>query len=220
VLFERITEIRDETPRSAPLNMAVDEVLLADLREPLLRIYRWDQPAVSFGYFGKYAPIAAAWPGRVIVRRMTGGGTVMHGMDLTYSLIVPSEHPFAARSPRDVYHAIHRAIGDLLGTVGEAAFLAPPPIREGTGVCFESPAEFDLLARDRKIAGAAMRRTRHGLLLQGSIQMPYTLETLRGILAPAFGQKVCAGQCTSAQLAAADSLALKKYATPEWTMRV
>jgi lipoate-protein ligase A len=220
VLFEKITEIRDEMPRSAPLNMALDEVLLGDVREPLLRIYRWEQPAVSFGYFGKYAPIAAAWPGREIVRRMTGGGTVMHGLDLTYSLIVPGGHPIAARSPRDVYHAIHRTIGDLIGSVGEKAILAPPPIQQGTGVCFESPAEFDLIARDRKVAGAAMRRTRHGLLLQGSIQTLSALETLRGLLASAFAGEVCAGHCTPSQLASADSLALKKYATPGWTMRV
>ena len=220
MLFEKITELRDRTPRSAPLNMALDEVLLGDAREPLLRIYRWERPAVSFGYFGKYAPVAAAWPGREIVRRMTGGGVVPHGADLTYSLIVPAGHAFAARSPRDVYRAVHEAIGALLAGDGEAAALATAPESGGTGVCFESPAEFDLLARGRKIAGAALRRTRHGLLLQGSIQEIPALETLRPRLASAFAAQVPAAECTPAQLAAAHSLALEKYATPEWTMRV
>ena len=98
VLFEKIIEIRDETPHSAPLNMALDEVLLGDICEPLLRIYRWEGAAVSFGYFGRYAPVAAAWPGRALVRRMTGGGVVPHGSDLTYSLIVPAGHAFAETS--------------------------------------------------------------------------------------------------------------------------
>ena len=40
VLFEKIIEIRDEIPRAAPLNMALDEVLLGDAREPIVRIYR------------------------------------------------------------------------------------------------------------------------------------------------------------------------------------
>jgi lipoate-protein ligase A len=220
VLFEKIFEIRDETPRSAPLNMAVDEVLLGDATEPLVRLYRWEKPAVSFGYFGKYAPVAAAWPGRAIVRRMTGGGTVPHGLDLTYSVIVPMGHPFAAQSPREVYRAVHETIGGLLVGSGDASVLAASPIREGTGVCFESPAEFDLLARGRKVAGAAMRRTRHGLLLQGSIQDLPGLETLRRLMASAFGRKVIAIECTPAQLASAESLALEKYATPDWTMRV
>ena len=220
VLFEKIIEIRDETPHSAPLNMALDEVLLGTAREPLLRIYRWERAAVSFGYFGKYAPVATAWPGREIVRRMTGGGIVPHGADLTYSLIVPAGHAFAERSPREVYRAVHETIGALLTRAGEAAALAVPPTRAGTGICFESPSEFDLLARGKKVAGAALRRTRNGLLLQGSIQELPALETLRLRLAWGFAAQVIVAECTPKQLAAAHSLALEKYATPAWTMRV
>ncbi|MEO6785199.1 MAG: hypothetical protein ABI318_03610, partial [Chthoniobacteraceae bacterium] len=190
VLFEKITEIRDETPRAAPLNMALDEVLLGEASAPLLRIYRWSGPAVSFGYFGKFAPVAAVWRDREIVRRMTGGGIVPHGHDLTYSLIVPAGNPFAARSPRDVYRAVHEAIGALIGDSGEFAALATVPADGGTGVCFESPAEFDLLLQGKKIAGAALRRTRHGLLLQGSIQELPGLEILRSRLAFAFAKEV------------------------------
>jgi lipoate-protein ligase A len=219
VLLRNIIEIRDETPRSAPLNMALDEVLLCSAREPLLRIYRWERPAVSFGYFGKYSSVTTAWPGREIVRRMTGGGIVPHGTDLTYSLIVPADHAFAAHRPRNVYRAVHETIGALLVRGGEAAALAAPPAGDGTGVCFESPAEFDLVARGRKIAGAALHRTRHGLLLQGSIQKTPDLEILRPLLAGAFAAQAFAEQCTPAQLAAAESLALEKYATPAWTMR-
>lgn len=218
--FGNITEIRDDTPRSAPLNMALDEVLLAGARTPVLRIYRWERDAVSFGYFGRYAPVAAAWPGREIVRRMTGGGVVPHGRDVTYSLIVPVDHPFAARSPREVYRAVHEAIGTLLAGNGETAALATPPERAGTGVCFESPAEFDLIARGRKIAGAALRRTKCGLLLQGSIQEIPRLEALRPRLASAFASTVLATEITPQQLSAAESLAMEKYATREWTMRV
>ena len=220
VLFDKITEIRDEVPRAAPLNMALDEVMLGDAREPIVRIYRWDAAAVSFGYFGKYAPVASAWPGRAIVRRMTGGGVVPHGLDLTYSLVVPAGHAFAARSPRDVYRAVHEAIGALLASHGEVPALAVPPAGQGTGICFESAAEFDLLARGRKVAGAALRRTRHGLLLQGSIQEIPALESLRPHLASAFAAQVVAAEIPDAQLTAAHSLALEKYATPAWTMRV
>lgn len=220
MLFETIAAIQDETPHSAPLNMALDEVQLGDSREPLLRIYRWAVPAVSFGYFGKYAAVAAAWPGREVVRRMTGGGIVPHGLDLTYSLVVPEGHAFAARSPRDVYRAVHEAIGCWLAGCGEKAALASPPSGAGTGACFESPAEFDLLARGRKVAGAALRRTRHGLLLQGSIQDIPALESLRPHFVSAFARRVTPLEITPTQFAAADSLAREKYATPAWTMRV
>ena len=220
MLLETIIEIRDDTPHSAALNMALDEVLLADAIAPLLRIYRWERPAVSFGYFGKFAPLAAAWPGREIVRRMTGGGVVPHGEDLTYSLIVPICHAFAARNPRDVYRAVHETIGALLAGDGEAPSLSAPPEREGSGVCFESPAEFDLLAGAEKIAGAAMRRTRDGLLLQGSIQSLPALESLRHRLVSAFSANVIAAVFTPRQITAGEALATEKYATREWTARV
>jgi len=219
MLFGEIIEIRDDTPRSAPLNMALDEVLLTQASAPLLRIYRWAREAVSFGYFGKFAPLPAAWPGREIVRRMTGGGIVPHGKDLTYSLIVPAAHPFAARSPRDLYCAVHETISAVLKGVGETASLATPPAHAGSGVCFESPAEFDLLARGRKIAGAALRRTKCGLLLQGSIQEIPDVEALRPRLAAAFATKVLAVEINPQQLATAEILAGEKYATREWTMR-
>lgn len=220
MLFREIAEIRDDTPHAGAMNMALDEVLLSHANAPMLRIYRWARAAVSFGYFGKFAPLAATWPGREIVRRMTGGGVVPHGEDLTYSLIVPAAHAFATRSPREVYRAVHETIGALLTGDGEAAALAAPPEHEGSGVCFESPAEFDLLARGRKIAGAALRRTKCGLLLQGSIQEIPGIESLRTRLAPAFGAKVIAAEITPQQLAAAEILAAEKYATREWTMRV
>lgn len=220
MLLKEIIEIRDDRPRSAAMSMALDEVLLADADAPLLRIYRWKCPAVSFGYFGKYARVAESWPGREIVRRMTGGGIVPHGDDLTYSLIVPGSHAFAALSPRDVYRRVHEAIGSLMALNGAAAILAPPPTKAGTGACFESPAEFDLLTQGKKIAGAALRRTERGLLVQGSIQDLPDLESLRPILAGSFGICVSSGQLSPGQLARAEALAAAKYGTREWTMRV
>ena len=220
MLFGEIAEIRDATPRSAPLNMALDEVLLAQSRAPLLRTYLWAHDAVSFGYFGKFAPLPAAWPGREIVRRMTGGGVVPHGDDLTYSLIVPAGHEFAARAPREVYRAVHAALAVLLASGGGNAALAPAPSGLGNGVCFESPAEFDIIAGAEKIAGAAMRRTRDGLLLQGSIQSLPALEALRTRIAAAFSTNVITTDFAPQQIAEAELLATEKYATREWTMRV
>ncbi len=220
MLLEDIIEIRDDTPHPAALNMALDEVLLADAVAPLLRIYRWERAAVSFGYFGKYAAVAESSPGREIVRRMTGGGIVPHGEDLTYSLIVPETHAFAGSNPREVYRLVHEAIGALLAQHGDRTSLAARPTSAGSGACFDSPAEFDLLARDRKIAGAALRRTKCGLLLQGSIQGLTELEKFRPRLASAFADHVISGAFTDAQRLAAEALAREKYATREWTMRV
>jgi lipoyl(octanoyl) transferase len=220
VLFEQLTEIRDEEPLGAALNMALDEVLLAGSRSPLLRIYRWERPSVSFGYFGSYARVATAWPGREIVRRMTGGGIVPHGSDLTYSLIVPAKHAFSERTPRDVYRAVHETIAGALSGDVEALALAAPPEGEGSGMCFESPAEFDIITYGRKVAGAALRRTRIGLLLQGSIQELPGLELLRSRLASLFSAQVTTRNLSQDERAEAAVLSHGKYATEKWNSRV
>ena len=220
VLFERLIEIRDPAPHSAALNMALDEVLLAGAREPMLRLYRWERPAVSFGYFGKFAVVAAAWPGRELVRRMTGGGAVPHGGDLTHSIIVPGDHVFAGRSPREIYRSVHETIAAVLSQTGVAVSLAGVPDERGSGVCFESPAQFDLLAYGRKIAGAAMRRTRNGLLVQGSLQELPAMEVLGSHMPAAFGAQIVAREISSSEFSEAESLARSKYATSEWTERV
>src|SRR5580698_7976 len=90
-LFETLEFRFDPEPRTAPLNMAMDEIILKKTSAPVLRIYRWLRPAVSFGCFEKFFTVEKMHPGRELVRRWTGGGVVLHGDDLTYSLMVPRE---------------------------------------------------------------------------------------------------------------------------------
>ena len=166
MLFADLLQVLDPEPHGAALNMALDEALLRTACAPLLRIYLWERPAASFGYFGAWQEAARAWPGRELVRRWTGGGIVPHGEDVTYTLIIPRGHPFYACSPRESYRSIHAAIASAIGA-GSLAPSAAPKISEA---CFENAAQHDVLLAGRKIAGAAQRRTRLGLLHQGSIQ--------------------------------------------------
>src|SRR5450755_3610789 len=109
-MFGALEVYHDDIPRSAPMNMAVDEALLGSATFPVLRFYRWRSPALSFGYFGSYADVADQRDEREIVRRWTGGGVVPHGADLTYSVIIPASHPFFARSSLAIYSDLHDAI--------------------------------------------------------------------------------------------------------------
>src|SRR2546423_14295250 len=108
----------DFEPKRAALNMAVDEALLVDSLAPVLRFYRWERPSISFGYFGRYVEVAAESERRDLVRRWTGGGIVPHGADLTYSVVVPRDHPFFQRSSLEIYGAIHDAISRALQANG------------------------------------------------------------------------------------------------------
>ena len=50
--------------------------------------------------------------------------------------------------------------------------MAPRRVSASGGQCFVGAEQFDVLWSNRKIAGAAQRRTKQGLLIQGSIQPP------------------------------------------------
>jgi lipoyl(octanoyl) transferase len=160
---------------SAPLNMAVDETLLRHVpqrNQPVLRFYSWNEPAASFGYFQRYAEVRRATPLRPLVRRPTGGGIVPHDNDWTYSLVFPPSHPWYALKAVESYRRVHDWVRAAFEETGLAVTLALEAQKPGAGECFSGAERFDVLLQERKIAGAAQRRTRDGLLIQGSIQPP------------------------------------------------
>lgn len=161
--------------RSAAENMAVDDLLLESITQigaPVLRFYSWAEPAASFGYSQAYHEIAQLTPLRPLVRRPTGGGLVPHDADWTYSLIFPPAAPWYSLKAVESYERVHAWIRAGFERIGVATELSPASRHEGPRQCFVGAEQFDLLWRDQKIAGAAQRRNRHGLLIQGSIQPP------------------------------------------------
>jgi len=168
-------------PRAAAANMALDEALLwlaARGDQPLLRFYSWNEPAASFGYFQKFAEISRTTPLRPLVRRPTGGGLVPHDSDWTYSLIFPPSHPWYSLQAVQSYQRLHEWLRASFARLGTPTELSPGTPKEVPGQCFVGSEKFDLLGQGQKIAGAAQRRTRTGLLIQGSIQ-PGKLRTAK-----------------------------------------
>ncbi|MFO1476744.1 MAG: hypothetical protein U1F98_08845 [Verrucomicrobiota bacterium] len=165
----------DQGEAGAAFNMALDEALLetaAGRGRPVLRFYGWSERAASFGYFQKHAEIESLTALRPLVRRPTGGGLVPHDADWTYSLAFPPSHDWYACRASESYERVHEWIRDAFGVMGVQAELAPCCRKTAPGQCFAGYEKFDVLWQGRKIAGAAQRRTRAGLLIQGSVQPP------------------------------------------------
>jgi lipoate-protein ligase A len=159
--------------RSAAQNMAVDEILLeeiASIGAPLLRFYSWSEPAASFGYSQRYAEVAKLTGLRPLVRRPTGGGIVPHDGDWTYSLIFPPAAEWYSLKAIQSYERVHQWVQAAFERMGVSLGLASSPKKEPQ--CFAGAERFDVMAGERKIAGAAQRRNQQGLLIQGSIQPP------------------------------------------------
>jgi lipoate-protein ligase A len=218
VLFPQIVAIVDPDPHSAGLNMALDEALLQRVEVPTLRVYGWREPAVSFGYFGRCAEVQSMAAGREMVRRWTGGGIVEHGEDLTYTLLVPRSAAFFSHSALESYRLIHGSIAQWLTACGLDAEVSEV-VAEGAapgGACFVQPVQYDIVARGVKIAGAAQRRTRWGLLHQGSIQAPVEIRRQAGTLGAALGEDVVTARMTPEIQDAAEKIARVRYLTDAW----
>jgi len=160
-------------PGDYAFNMALDEALLQAaprLGCPVLRFYGWTEPAASFGYFQRYTQVEQMTRLRPLVRRPTGGGLVPHDADWTYSVVFPPSNDWYRFRAADSYRRLHEWIRAALARLALAAELAPASDKTLPGQCFQGHERFDLLWRGRKIAGAAQRRTRDGLLIQGSVQ--------------------------------------------------
>jgi len=219
MLFERLLIYEDPAPVGAAMNMALDEALLEHCTEPILRFYGWRRPSLSFGYFGKYGDVAAEAENREIVRRWTGGGSVLHGTDLTYSLVTAASDPAARQGPPAIYAALHNAIRAVLLADGKKTKLADAAAPAVSDACFANPVRHDLLLDGRKIAGAAQRRTRRGFLHQGSIQLPGLPITFRDLFASALSAGLEHGELPPQVLERATTLAAEKYATEAWLRR-
>lgn len=220
-MFETLEFWRDEVARTGAENMAIDQLLMERIGvHPILRVYRWSEPALSFGYFLAMADVEALFPpegGLNYVRRWTGGGIVDHRIDITYTLVIPRTHRLSRARGAESYCVIHKALAASLLQMGESARLTPVDEGDGALACFDNPVAHDVTdAAGQKMAGAGQRRTRHGLLHQGSV--------VAGAGAVELGEKFTSSLSAEVRPWAPDGrffqdaacLARDRYATDAW----
>ncbi len=178
-----------DPPQDGAWNMAVDEALLEDAAErgvASLRFYQWSEPTLSLGYFQSNADRLrhAASSRAPIVRRLSGGGALVHDRELTYSLCLPASHPLA-RESQPLYELVHHTlIGalsthfaglKLFGDIQPGATLEPPDAADEPFLCFMRRTAVDVVvlrpetSETAKILGSAQRRRRGAVLQHGGV---------------------------------------------------
>jgi lipoate-protein ligase A len=227
--------------------MSVDEALLETAAadgQCTLRLYRWQEPTLSLGYFQAYDDRRqhAASNRSGVVRRPSGGGAILHDREVTYSLAIPSRHPLSVRR-LECYEAVHLALVDVLAQWGIEATLATrsahPAVPHEPFLCFQRRSPGDVLLAGSKIAGSAQRRCRGAVLQHGSVLLARSTAApeLAG-LEDVSGQSISPDRLIAAwlprlaevlsatwrdvPLSAAERdraalLSAEKYASPAWT---
>jgi lipoate-protein ligase A len=152
-------------------NMGLDEALLEAAAQksspPVLRFYGWKPDTVSIGYFQRLEEEvdqdACVRRGIDVVRRISGGGAVFHHAELTYSVIMPLDHPLAGSSIRESYPILCAGIIRGLELLGVPAVFAPIN---------------DVLAGGRKVSGSAQTRRRDCVLQHGTILLDLDVQLM------------------------------------------
>jgi lipoate---protein ligase len=152
----------------AAFNMAIDEALIESTAEaPVLRIYGWRPAAVSIGYFQSIKDEVDLEKCREIgvdaVRRLTGGGAVLHEFELTYSFIT-KQYP---HNIMESYRWICEAIVMTINRLGfDASFV---PLN-------------DIVVNGKKVSGSAQTRRKGVLLQHGTLLLGVDIDKMFSIL--------------------------------------
>jgi lipoyl(octanoyl) transferase len=173
----------DAGPCTASYNMAMDEAIASAVKRgyspPTLRLYNWDRPSVSIGYFQKVGDIDSDYcikKGIPIVRRPTGGRAILHNSEIAYSFSAKTETGIFSKGLLDSYEKISKAFGLALSKIGLASELKLQRVfhRNRSPLCFQVTSYGEITVNNRKVIGSAQKRWPDGFLQQGSI--PFTLD--------------------------------------------
>lgn len=166
-----------DSPCDGPTNMASDEALLEYSEEVTLRLYNWQPACLSLGLFQRFEQVASQAPqGVPFVRRITGGGTIYHINEVTYSIVGQLGQNGFPHRLRDAYPLIHGAIQERLAVHGATLKAQPETIGDrryhDEVRCFASPAADDLVSDEGSKALGSAGRNRDGkFLIHGSLKL-------------------------------------------------
>ncbi len=166
----------DDPALDGAWNMSVDQALLATAHatgQAILRFYRWSPATLSLGYFQSASDRLAHESSREcnMVRRVTGGGAILHDRELTYSLCIPSQNRLSGEH-QQLYQQVHAAVIDVLSDWGISAALfsdQESAADKSRFLCFERRTRGDIVLDGFKVGGSAQRRLNKTVLQHGSI---------------------------------------------------
>jgi|YNPMSStandDraft_2_1061718.scaffolds.fasta_scaffold00024_39 lipoate-protein ligase A len=175
-MFEgRVLRVLSDPPLSGFENMSRDEVLWGRLSEggPLvLRFFQWREKTLSVGRFQRTSDIDREYlscRGIPLVRRPTGGRAILHGEEMTLSLVLPEKR----LSLRQSYETFKMVLREALWAVGVPVDRETTdiPVRCASPACFSLTFPHELAVGGRKIAGIAQARGQQGILFQVSLPL-------------------------------------------------
>lgn len=168
------------SPRlSAKDNMRIDKELFEGFissKMPIFRVYEWE---TSFTY-GVSQNIESLENDKYLIgyddkyaQRMTGGGILFHGNDISYSIVIPTSY-VKGLSVKESYEVICGFLMEFYKRLG----LNPVYAKDLEDIdlskshyCQKGFEPYDILVDGKKIGGNAQRRSKEAIFQHGSISI-------------------------------------------------
>lgn len=214
-----------DKPRNCATNIALDEIVFTnDLFVPTFRFYTWTQAAYTIGYFQKFNDILNS-NGYPVVRRLTGGLTVLHEKDLSFSFITSDEIWPHIYDQEKTYRMIHETLKKSLAFFNIICDKAPDLFCSGKNIsCVDTFYKDDLFLNGRKIAGSCQRRRGKRILIEGSLHLEFDRQTIEKFsevffknAAEILNCEISVENLTENELNSAAQLADLKYNADKWS---
>lgn len=214
--------------------MAIDEAIfkltVEDKVPPTLRLYTWNPPALSIGYFqNTESPLIKEYltKGYPLVRRPTGGLAVLHEDEISYSMTGVMARDGFPYNVREAYRKAHESIRKALLNLGlETTLSQEQKTGPNNALCSASWLPYDVILEHKgKIGGSAQRKSGNVLLQHGSISLPEELDRdyLRDKIAENFGKvlgiELEQQELTDEEFSLSEKLTEKKYRQWKWNYR-
>jgi len=189
-----------DEPCDGSWNMAVDEALLRVASSKrcgiTVRLYRWKRKTVSLGYFSTLDAVFVNRCFRMgvdIVRRISGGGVVLHDDEVTYAIVMPRE-AIRTSSVLDAYKQLADGVIRALRYFGiDAHFRFEHACEDelrrpvANQFCYSVCSPVDIVVMGSlKLVGNAQAKFKDSILQHGSLPLSWdwkTIESLFGAVA-------------------------------------
>lgn len=167
---------------SAKANTCIDFALFKAFKSndlPILRVYSW-QKSITFGAGQKpdeYENLIKQYENN-FSKRITGGGVLFHGHDISYSLIIPSSY-IENKGVKETYELICSFVlcfYDSLGLKAEFAKDIKEIVLSKSAFCQVGFEAYDIIINGQKIGGNAQKRTKNVIFQHGSIPLKTTVK--------------------------------------------
>jgi len=170
--------------------MARDEALFTLYPQkniPTLRVYQWESPCVSLGYFQKENQVLdlefMSEHKIPFVRRITGGAAILHHQEITYSLCLCCDDLDLSGSVKQSFKKLTSFLLEFYRSLGlEALYASDVPghvSRPFCDLCFSTNEDFDIMVEGKKLGGNAQKRKKKYIFQHGSIPLSFDLELLK-----------------------------------------